>query len=310
MKRSEQGGIAVEASIITPVFLALLLFLITLIRIVMTDMMLQHAVNETTKQMASYFYAVDLLVPSQSDTPTERTGRQNHQFSREKVREVENWLREHEAFLPQEISVLLQLKDGIEKRVNETYQHVLTAVFKPLLIRHIDEKVLDQRKLYVTGIAFPNVKEKRNPYIGLEVRYDMTLPVPFFSRTVSLQKQVFERVWVGDAYLDEGIQLIGEDERNGRLSIHSISSPVQRGRSVKILAYGPPNATASIRFYYHSGFIKDISCRSDSSGFFSCETRIGGNSKEGQYVAVMNVGELEDQAPFTVLSKANYDRLR
>lgn len=235
MRRNERGGIAVEASIITPIFLALLLFFITFIRMAIIDIALQHAVNETTKQMAAYFYTVDMLVPEQEAqiSVTQESSAERPLLNWEKWKEVEKWLREYEAYLPEEISVLLSFKDGIEKKMDELYQQVLTDIFKPLLMRHIDQTLIDHRSLYVTGVVFPNVSKKTNPYVGIELRYDFALPVPFLSRTVSLQKQAYERVWVGDAYLDEGIPDIGEDEQNEQLRIHSISFARPTGAKCK-----------------------------------------------------------------------------
>lgn len=54
--RDAEGSLTIEASVVLPVFLAILLLLINLVNISITYIAVDHAVSETVKQMAGQAY--------------------------------------------------------------------------------------------------------------------------------------------------------------------------------------------------------------------------------------------------------------
>lgn len=54
--RDAEGSLTIEASVVLPVFLAILLLLINLVNISITFIAVDHAVSETVKQMAGHAY--------------------------------------------------------------------------------------------------------------------------------------------------------------------------------------------------------------------------------------------------------------
>lgn len=332
IKRNE-GSMTLEAAIILPFFITFLLFLITMIRIALVDIALHHMVTEASKEAASQMYLVQLAYDQIQDTElgefVDRMGKHKENIDKamksveERLKNADKILQKFENILPSEIIQILRLPSLIQDGFNGAYHSALGQLVKPYVIRHADQRVLDAEQLYITKVLFPNFKELDQPYVGFEIRYDLPLYLPFLDMTLSFQHQAYERAWIGDyfhhdrvsenPYLqdpfeDSPLEEGEEDERIDSLHIHSISSPVQRGRSVRIIAKGPPDQTATISLYYQSGFEKEVSCTSDSTGWFHCDIRIGGNSKEGEFEAVMQIGHLEDRAGFIVLSKDNMQR--
>ena len=58
--RRDDGSITVEAAIVFPVFLLFIFFLVSLIRMSFFQMTLDHVVGDTTKEIATHYYVVDL----------------------------------------------------------------------------------------------------------------------------------------------------------------------------------------------------------------------------------------------------------
>ncbi|WP_202078143.1 hypothetical protein [Caldalkalibacillus salinus] len=340
-KTQSNGGIVLEASIILPFFLCFMLFLITLIRIALIDITLHHGVNEATKQLASQMYLADKTYQAFSESEYGTDLEENV----DKIKADMNPLKDLSADQKQELELYsemalqtLRTNQGWRDLEDQFYHSMVGRYFRPLVDRHVHHAWINIEHVMVTDVQLPNLKTKEHPYVSLEVRYDMQLPVPFFYKTVHFQHRAYERAWVGDHYLDQNGRRTGdednreeeeksengdgdhdgqddkeenreneEDDEEDNLIIHSVTSPVQRGRGVTIIAEGPPNQTANIRLYYQSGFQKEVSCTSNANGWFKCDIRIGGNSNEGSYTARMTVDELEDEGSFQVLSKANME---
>ena len=58
--RRDNGSITVEATVVFPVFLLFIFFLVSLIRMSLFQITLDHVVGDTTKEIATHYYVVDL----------------------------------------------------------------------------------------------------------------------------------------------------------------------------------------------------------------------------------------------------------
>ncbi|OEF99071.1 hypothetical protein BHF71_02495 [Vulcanibacillus modesticaldus] len=267
LSKKEEGSMVVEASLIMPVFLSFLIFLITMIQITTVEIALNNGLSEAVKQISTHMYPLALVEEKYSNTIT-----------RDKS-EIEQLIKENADLLPLNNSV------------------------RPIVDRYMDDKIIKVENLQVTKVILPNLTELNQPYLGIEVKYEMPLRIPFISKVLIFEEQVYERVWLGDRLKLENRS--SEVLNDSQLYLDYISSPVQRGKFVRIIANGPPNRAATITLTYKSGFIKEKSCRFDDSGRFTCDIKIGGNSKEGKYVAVIRADDLEARGEFIVLSKKN-----
>lgn len=306
-RRNEQGSMVVEASLILPIFLSLLLFLITLIRISTVEIALNHGVSEATKQVAAHMYPVALGLDRFSEG------------------EAEDQLAAYSNFFTEEISQLLHIRQDMEDGVVADYDRILSRIFQPYVDLFIDDRMVYLEHLQVTKVTLPFGRDAA--YFGLEVRYDMPLHIPFINKQIVFKHQAYERVWVGDAKTTASVSKSSssesdqeesendqEEEIDHKLVIESITSPIQRGASKKdrgsIIARGPPNQSATIEIFYASKFEKKMQCSFNSKGWFKCDITIGGNAFEGIYEVVVKVKGQEARRSFEVLSKENMDKYK
>lgn len=160
-RRNEQGSMVVEASLILPIFLSLLLFLITLIRISTVEIALNHGVSEATKQVAAHMYPVALGLDRFSEG------------------EAEDQLAAYSNFFTEEISQLLHIRQDMEDGVVADYDRILSRIFQPYVDLFIDDRMVYLEHLQVTKVTLPFGRDAA--YFGLEVRYDMPLHIPFIN---------------------------------------------------------------------------------------------------------------------------------
>lgn len=336
MKRqNEKGSMVVEASLIMPVFIAFIILLITMIRISMVEIALDHAVSEATKQVATHIYPVGIMVEKWNETETATTvheGLEKIGNIRNQAIEIEEVIKQYEGLLPEEIIMLASIREQFEGKVINQYDQAVSAVFQPIVDHYVDDRMISLERFHVTKVILPNFNSD-SPFFGIEARYDMPLAIPFFERTFTFKKQAYERIWYGTTYIHhpdsengtdsntdngdeedsankEGDQDQDEldDKDEETLYIDHISSPVQRGHKVHIIVRGPPNQSANVKLFYQSGFKKDKNCRFNSEGWMFCDIIIGGHSNEGKYEAVVTSGDLRDVGYFQVLSKENMNK--
>jgi len=200
----------------------------------------------------------------------------------------------------------------LTKRIATNYQALISEIkengssdeelkdyFQPLLDQSVDPSIIRLEHLQLSQVKIPRINTDGS-YALFSLRYDMPLSIPFIEHTVTIRKDSWERVWIGmtEEESEEGIEQA--------LFIDSINSPVQRGKKLKIIAYGPPHRSIQVTLLYQSGFVKSETCQTDQEGWMNCAISIGGNSKEGEYEVVLTVDKLYATASFQVLSKENF----
>jgi hypothetical protein len=322
LRKKQNGSIAVEASLIMPIFLCFIIFLVTLIRISIVEMTLDSAVSEATKQISTHMYPIDLLYDRFNDT---EAGKKTNEITdkiqeiREEIIHAENEVNEYASFFPPELTELLKIRESFETGVIGTYDSVLGRAFQPIVDHYVNDQIIRLEHLQVTKVILPNLRERDQMYFGLTVRYDMPLHIPFINKTITFKQQAYERVWIGSSSEEvadpdsdepedsEDPNEPKESEEPEELYIDSISSPVQRGKKVRIIAKGPPGQVAVIELKYKSGFQKKQNCTFDANGWMMCDIKIGGNAKEGIYQAIITVDEQKASGVFEVMSKKSME---
>jgi hypothetical protein len=331
LRRKEDGSIVVEASLIMPIFLSFVILLTTMIRISIVEIELNHAVSEATKQISVHMYPIGLLYDGFSNT---KYGEKTHEVAGkvEKIRNeiitAENKVNDYSAFFPQEVKNLLSIRKKFETGVIGGYDSLLARTFQPIVDSYVQDQIIQLENLQVTKITLPNLKDRDQVYFGISVRYDMPLHIPFINKIITFKQQAYERVWVGNQNITTLVPASPEKAKEDKeqedkekekekdkedlhpLVIDSIASPVQRGRKVRIIAKGPPDQVATIQLMYQSGFEKEKKCTFSSDGWLLCDIKIGGNSKEGTYEAIIKVDGQTVSGRFEVKSKGNMKKYR
>jgi len=327
--KKNSGSIVLEATLILPIFLSFLLILIAFIRIAVVEMELTTAVAEVTKQVATHMYPVGIFYEDLSKTDAGEVLEDvisTLNDSNKKLMGFDEFINQYSYLLPAEINSLLDITNKFSEDISGVYDKSLSTLFQPIMDHYVDDSIIRFEHFQVTKVILPDLINGEQPYFGIEIRYDMPLNVPFFDKIITFKKLAYERVWLGDNIVsDKAINNFenddvidkqenedsddeeSDDNNDVELIIDSITSPVQRGHKIRIIAEGPENRTAAIVIMYNSGFVKEIKGTFNNKGVLVSDIIIGGHSNEGVYQAIVTVDDMKDSIEFEVLSKDNMD---
>lgn len=185
LSADERGTLTLEAAIVVPVFMTIVLAVLLMFRLAVIETALQQIADNAVRQTAVALYPVDAQL--------RRIGgmTQGEGFS--------GGLEELAEIAPEPVkSVLEQLLS--EAGASGIAQSVLDRAFDPV-VRHFAPgamrgRTLDPGRITAEGVRLPYVHHSE-PYFGLTVRYEMKLHLPFYSRTIVIRKSSWERVWFG-----------------------------------------------------------------------------------------------------------------
>lgn len=328
--KRNKGSMVVEAALILPIFLSLILLLITFIKISIVEITLTNNVHEVTEEISTHIYPIGLMYYNFSQTDIGEKVEESVDTidnTRESILEIEELINNYAYLLPDEINRILNVGEMFESGITEVYDNTLSTIFQPIVDYHIDDKIIHLENLHVTKVVLPNLIDGDQPYIGIEVCYEMPLNIPFFNQTIAIKKMAYERIWMGDEItvnkalvhnnssqqedsIDENSEESEDEGKSEQIKIDYISSPVQRGKKVRIIAEGPKNTKATIKLVYPSGFEKEITSRFNDMGILVKNIIIGGHSNEGStqingetYQVIVKSCGIQDSGSFEVLSK-------
>ncbi len=223
---SESGSFTLEAAIAFPVFLAFLLFLINLINIAGAYVAMDHAVSETTKQIAAQVYPFSgkaLEKAQGSSLLREYISFYNRMANTGKFKGMQLTGSDRESGEEKDktglIRTFVELIGNINNRpliIDE--KSLLNSVISEVALQQVKETVCDKIEANVPrGVRVKGVKvrslvlpepnnskvvadslvSKQSKDVELCVEYKVVLPVPFFPvREVSLISKATERAWV------------------------------------------------------------------------------------------------------------------
>lgn len=171
---------SLEAVMVIPFFLTLIIGLLILIRIAFVQIALQNATDEVVKQFAAILYPLEPSI---------------HQATSTK----DKWLNSFLSWVPDSIKPTIEAL--LTNQLNESLsQPVLNSLFKPIYWQYVERSYkdnlirYDQLNIELVSIPFINNDESM---FGIEVRYEFRLSLPFYQRIILIRKRAYERVWFG-----------------------------------------------------------------------------------------------------------------
>lgn len=217
LARSDAGSITVEAAILLPCLMMLVMFMVSLIRLASVEAALQSAVTETGKSIAGSWQPVRMVyaeakaraVSSQAGVWTQQLlDKLDNWHSRWSG--AEEWVLQYEAVLPDPIVDVLKweiqqregLEDSVQDEAASTVRRItdplLCRAFDPLLRHYANKQILDLDKLHVSAIQLPSLEAGGQAIVEVTASYEYRLPVPFWNPTFVLKRKSYERAWVGN----------------------------------------------------------------------------------------------------------------
>ena len=178
-----RGSLTVEAAIIFPVFLAMMMAVINFINVVMVYVAMDHAVSETAKQIATHAYPLKAL-QTNSKTLNLLTGEKMSQAGI--TGEIFNRVVAKGSSLALETII----KEIARERIKEMY---------PLGKLDDDDFQISRIAVYnpngAAGSSRINNVSLNNEDVAIVVEYRVRLLIPFFSRMIPLSNTAVERAW-------------------------------------------------------------------------------------------------------------------
>lgn len=294
-----RASITLEAALMLPMVLFLFLFFVYMIYASIITTSLQSAATNTVKQVAAHMYPIELIVKKgesedrESKSPFLRkppamalkmTARQfAERFSNALPPPLNQWASEH-------------VVDWAERRAEAAGEwgqaRVGAALFKPLLVRYGIQGILKEERIRITHMKLPDIVDKEEPYIAIEVEYDLPMRVPFLLKTITIAARASERVWIGDG--PQSRTSGGEANAEGDAPPAFVSlepDPLLPGRKAKLVIKAIPHEKVELVVFYKSGKSKARHigwAEADADGNVSWEWLVSGNTTSGEWRLVVN----------------------
>ncbi|MDR6724138.1 hypothetical protein J2W91_002600 [Paenibacillus amylolyticus] len=294
--KKEQGSIVLEASLVLPVFLFFVMFLIYIVQMTLVSTALQSTAGEAVKQLSTKIYPVSLVF-----TPSDSAGSGSSDSGTGwKIPELSltEWAEGYASSLPEPLSDWVRAaaargEQPLQQIKTSVLEAVLDPVVKPLLKPFMNTSLLDYERVHVNGVSIPNLKNKTNPYFRLELSYDLPLKVPFLGKSLRIQASAAERLWIGDT--GEGSDGSGDGtDSTGSVTVLSKPEPAYIGNNAMIKVKVEPGTTANLTIFYKSGesTAKHIGwATADENGEIQWEWFVGTRTTEGTWTFVVETAE-------------------
>lgn len=313
-----RGSIVLEASLVMPIFIMFIFFLIYIVQMTITLGQMHTVSENAAKLVASHIYPISVVVESQKNTTASsnmntntdagansfvNSGTTNTSWSIPKL-SLSEWSTQYTSKLPEPLSSWMKraVDKGItplEEMKTQVSEVVLDPIIKPLLRPLLNHTSLYEPRLHVSSITIPDLGKGRHPYIGIELSYELPIKVPFTSTPIFLQTKSVERIWIGDT--GEGREgdvegSLDDGSKGTPATILMKPEPAYIGRKAKVKAKVEPGTTATLIIYYKSGvstakYLGEATA--DENGVLEWEWLVGGNttpSSQGTLVVETETG--------------------
>lgn len=295
-----RASITIEAALMLPMVLFLFLFFVYMIYASVITTSLQSAASNTVKQVAAHMYPIELIAKKGesedggSKSPFFRkppamalkmTARQfAERFSNALPSPLNQWASDH-------------VVDWAERRAEAAGEwgqaRIGEALLKPLFVRYGIQGILKEERIRITHVKLPDIVDKKEPYIAIEVEYDLPMRVPFLLKTMTIAARASERVWIGDG--PQSRKAGGEANTEGKDAPPAFVSlepdPLLPGRKAKLAIKAKPHEKVELVVFYKSGKSKARHigwAEADDDGNVSWEWLVSGNTTSGEWRLVVN----------------------
>ncbi|WP_162986359.1 TadE/TadG family type IV pilus assembly protein [Virgibacillus sp. Bac332] len=192
--KRENGSITLEAAMIIPLFLTLILLLTSFVKITIAEMALKESVSETAQTVAHYSYLTltvqnvidqkkDAFIDSIADGAANKAG--NNIIAQELM------------------SKLAESAKGAIPSSSKLLEAVDESVYKEVVTEKYKQKVgsssfYNANGIKIVGANVPVSTDKDGAMAKVEAEVELNLVIPFFEKTVKIKKKATERGWVGN----------------------------------------------------------------------------------------------------------------
>ena len=314
--RSDKGSIVLDASLVMPIFLFFIVFLIYFVQMTLFVTALQTAASETAKKISAHMYPVALAVDAASSIDSgwnsvEVPGMGEGGLFPIPELSLTDLVAKYASALPEPIGEWASMAAAsgeapLQHLQSSVSEAVLDPVIKPLISPVIENTVLEYDRIHVNGIDLPNLKEKTNPYFGLELTYELPLKVPFTGKSIRIQASSKERIWIGAT--NEGASEGDGTSEKGNVALLSKPEPAYIARQATIRVKITPGASANLSVFYKTGesTAKHVGwATADENGYVEWTWFVGTRTTPGTWPFVIETSDgARLEVMFEVASKS------
>jgi len=282
--REEKASIVLEAAIVMPVLMLLLLALIVFIHLNAVQLALHASAMQTVRVAAAHWYPVDQALkqlakqpehtPAPLDTAAASGGGEQW---RELASTAAKWL-------PDPSGTLLSsaLKGDWQPAINMAATELGRFAVEPLVRQHADARFLQADRIVLEQLSIPDFKNKQQAELGVTISYQYPIKVPLLQLPIILHAGATERVWIPDATAASTDAAESEQEQLSILSIEPV--PVRPGRKATVVVQANPGEAVSLEVLYKSGLSKAKHlgvAEADPAGIVTWTWHVSGNTTPG-----------------------------
>lgn len=278
--RNEQGSIVVEAALVMPMVIIVLLAFVMLIRLCAVQMALHSAASQTVRQIAANIHPVELAwnqaaafnpVPNQALIPLPAWS--------EIAAEALEWLP-----TPAGPLVSSTLRGDFGPLRNLAATEIGRSIVEPLIREFADTAIIDPARIRLGWLTLPDLEKASEPYLVIAVEYDFPLKLPFYDKPIVLKEQASERVWISDA-APARYGADGSGQESIPIQVVAIEpTPLRPGRKATVMVKTAPGAAISLGVLYKSGSSKAKhlgEAVADANGYVKWTWHVSGNTTPG-----------------------------
>ncbi|MBD3917258.1 hypothetical protein H8B09_00710 [Paenibacillus sp. PR3] len=288
----EAGSIALEASIIVPLFLMFVIAVVLLIRTTSVQMGLQSSSVQLAKQVATHWKPIQLASDSleqkgsSQTSSSSSTGSSAGSETAPSAEKLSGWREiaaDAASKLPEPIGKLSSAAlrgdwDSIEDfAISTAGRSLLTPVLRELA----DQAVLQPERLSLHNAVLPSLSGGNNAYVELVAEYQFPIRIPISNKSFVLREKAVERAWQPDPIPAH------YTASNDAIPIQIISvqpDPVHPGRKATVVVRTNPNTELKLSIRYKSGYsqAKNVgTASSDANGYLQWTWLVSGNTTPG-----------------------------
>ena len=305
---SEQGSMVVEASLVMPMFIFFVLFLIYIVQMTLVSTALQSTVSDAVKMVSTHMYPVALVIEQKNSGEGKDGKEPAGSWSIPKL-SLTDWAAQYTETLPAPLNQWMadaaaRADEPLQDLKNQAAEAVLDPVVKPILKPYMESRLLDYERIHVSNIQIPNLRIRTDPYFAIEVSYELPMKVPLLNKKIVLQAKAQERLWIGET--EEGAGKGDEAGTDGSpVQVLEKPDPAYVGKKAKVRVKIEPGASANLSVFYKSGqsTAKYLgNQQADSEGYIEWEWFVGTNTTPGTWPFVITTSDgKRTEVMFTVV---------
>ncbi|MCZ0703143.1 hypothetical protein J2T56_001419 [Natronobacillus azotifigens] len=191
--KRETGSITLEASIVMPMFVLFVVFLLYMIQFAIVDITINKALSDATKEIATQIYPVKVTAEGITNYAQSKYDDIPEEY-RESINDSKEFVEEQNAYIEEVLGVDLigEVTDGVTNTIN-------TAILTTLVRKSLEDQqipFINPDDLTVISGRMPLVNSEEE-YVEIIASYEMNIPIPFLEKKYEMRKRVVERAWIG-----------------------------------------------------------------------------------------------------------------